>query len=50
MKFHEVNEGVMDDLMESRSQLLFYNDVHFNAINARMHTTLKCETLWWMVQ
>ena len=46
-KFHEVNEqndGVMDDLAE-QVQSLFYNDVHFNAINARMHTTLKCETL-----
>ena len=42
-KFHEVNEqndGVMDDLIE-QVQSLFYNDVHFNAINARMHTTLK---------
>ena len=25
-------------------QSLFYNDVHFNVVNARMHTTLKCET------
>ena len=33
----------MDDLAE-QVQSLFYNDVHFNAINARMHTTLKCET------
>ena len=33
----------MDDLTE-QVQSLFYNDVHFNAINARMHTTLKCET------
>ena len=45
MKFHEINEeeGVMDDLTE-QVQSLFYNDVHFNAVNARMHTTLKCET------
>ena len=33
----------MDDLTE-QVQSLFYNDVHFNAVNARMHTTLKCET------
>ena len=33
----------MDDLTE-QAQSLFYNDVHFNAVNARMHTTLKCET------
>ena len=42
-RFHEVNEDevVMDDLTE-QVQSLFYNDVHFNAVNARMHTTLKC--------
>ena len=44
-KFHEVNEedGVMDDLSE-QVQALFYNDVHFNTINKRMHTLIKCET------
>ena len=46
-KFHEIseqnNEGVMDDLAE-QVQSLFYNDVHFNAINTRMHTSIKCET------
>ena len=44
-KFHEINEeeGVMDDLTE-QVQSLFYNEVHFNVMNARMHTTLKCET------
>ena len=44
-KFHEVNEedGVMDDLSE-QVQALFYNDVHFNMINKRMHTLIKCET------
>ena len=44
-KFHEVNEQneVMDDLAE-QVQSLFYNDVHFNAIKARMHTTLKCKS------
>ena len=45
-KFHEVNEedeGVMDDLSE-QVQALFYNDVHFNSINKRMHTSIKCET------
>ena len=44
-RFHEVNkdEGVMDDLTE-QVQSLFYNDVHINAVNSRMHTTLKCET------
>ena len=44
-KFYEVNEeekGVMDDLTD-QVQSLFYNEVHFNAVN-RMHTTLKCET------
>ena len=45
-RFHEINEqsdGVMDDLAE-QVQSLFYNDVHFNSINARMHTTLKHKT------
>ena len=44
-KFHEVNEddGVMDDLTK-QVQSLFYNDVHFNVINTRMHTLIKCET------
>ena len=44
-KFHEVNEedGVMDDLSE-QVQSLFYNDVHFNSINKRMHTSIMCET------
>ena len=45
-KFHEVNEsgeGVMDDLTE-QVQSLFYNDVHFNSVNSRMHTTLHCTT------
>ena len=44
-KFHEINkeEGVMDDLTE-QVQSLFYNEVHFNAVNARMHTTLSCVT------
>ena len=45
-KFHEVNEqndAVMDDFAK-QVQSLFYNDMHFNAVNARMHTTLKCET------
>ena len=40
---NEQSDGVMDDLAE-QVQSLFYNDVHFNAMNARMHTTLKCET------
>ena len=31
----------MDDLTE-QVQSLFYNDMHFNAMNARMCTTLKC--------
>ena len=45
-KFHEVNEqndGVMDDLAK-QVQSLFYNDVHFNATNTRMYTSIKCET------
>ena len=33
----------MDDLAE-KVQSLFYDYIHFNSINARMHTTLKCET------
>ena len=33
----------MDDLSE-QVQALFYNDVHFNVINKRMHTSIKCET------
>ena len=33
----------MDDL-SNQVQALFYNEVHFNAVNARMHTTLKCVT------
>ena len=33
----------MDDLTE-QVQSLFYNGVHFNAINARMHSTFKCKT------
>ena len=33
----------MDDLAE-HVQSLFYNDVHFNAINTRIHTSIKCET------
>ena len=43
-KLHKVNEsgeGVMDDLAE-QVQSLFYNDVHFNSVNSRMHTTLQC--------
>ena len=45
-KFHEINEsgeGVMDDLTE-QVQSLFYNDIHFNSVNSRMHTTLNCMT------
>ena len=33
----------MDDLSD-QVQALFYNEVHFNAVNARMYTTLKCVT------
>ena len=33
----------MDDLAE-QVQSLFYNDVHFNTINSRMHTTLHSTT------
>ena len=45
-KFHEINEDegeVMNDLSD-QVQALFYNDIHCNAVNARMHTTLKCVT------
>ena len=44
-RFHEENkeDGVMDDLTE-QVQSLFYNDVHFNAVNTRMYTLIKCET------
>ena len=40
---NESNEGSMDDLAE-QVQSLFYHDVHFNTINSRMHTSLKCTT------
>ena len=33
----------MDDLSE-QVQALFYNDVHFNSINKRMHISIQCET------
>ena len=33
----------MDDLTE-QVQSLFYNDIHFNSVNSRMHTTLNCMT------
>ena len=33
----------MDDLAK-QVQSLFYNDVHFNSVNSRMHTTLHCTT------
>ena len=36
------DEGVMDDLAE-QVQSLLCNDIHFNTVNARMHTTLKCK-------
>ena len=36
-------DGVMDDLSE-QVQALFYNDVHSNTINKRIHTLIKCET------
>ena len=45
-KFHEINEDereVMNDLSD-QVQALFYNEIHVNAVNARMHTTLKCVT------
>ena len=45
-RFHGVNEQkdeVMDDLAD-QVQSLFYNDVHFDAVNMRMHTSIKCET------
>ena len=45
-KFHEVSEsgeGVMGNLVE-QVQSLFYNDVHFNSVNLRMHITLHCTT------
>ena len=45
-KCHEVNEsgeGVMDDLTK-QVQSLFYNDIHFNSVTSRMHTTLHCTT------
>ena len=40
---NENNEGSMDDLAE-QVQSLFNHDVHFNTINSRMHTSLKCTT------
>ena len=29
---------------QSKYKHLFYNDVHFNTVNKRMHTSIKCET------
>ena len=45
-RFHEVNEEKsesMDNLAEWLESL-FYNEVHFNSVNTRMHTAIKCET------
>ena len=46
-KFHEINEqssdGVMDDLAD-QVKSLFYDDVHFEAVNTRMNTKIKCNT------
>ena len=44
-KFQEVTENntEMDDLAD-HIESLFYHDVHFNAVNMRMHTKLECET------
>ena len=45
-RFHEVNEQrdkVMDDLVD-QVQSLFYNDVNFESVNKRMHTSIHCET------
>ena len=45
-KFHEINEQrdeVMDDLTD-QVQSLFYNDVHFESVNKRMHTSIQCVT------
>ena len=33
----------MDD-MADQVQSLFYNDVHFNSVNTRMHTEIECKT------
>ena len=46
-KFHDIsgesNDGVTDDLAE-QVQFLFYNDVHYNAVDTRIHTSVTCET------
>ena len=39
----EQKDEVMDDLTD-QVKSLFYNDVHINAVNMRMHTSIKCET------
>ena len=43
---HEVNEQkdeIMGDLAD-QVQSLFYNDVHLNSVNTRMHTSIECKT------
>ena len=36
------NDGVMNDLTD-QVQSLLYNDVHFESVNKRMHTSIQCE-------
>ena len=33
----------MNDLAD-QVQSLFYNEIHFNSVNMRMHTSIKCQT------
>ena len=33
----------MDNLVD-QAQSLFYNDVHFNSVNTRIHTEIECKT------
>ena len=45
-RFHEISKEKsesMDDLAD-QVQSLFYNDVHFNSVNTRMHTEIEYKT------
>ena len=42
-KVSEQKDNGMDDLAD-QVQSLFYNDIHFNSINTRMHTSIECKT------
>ena len=45
-RFHKVNEQKDEDINDLADQVqsLFYNDIHFNSMNTRMHTSIECMT------